>query len=146
MIAEDGGDGSLDDFKDMKLTNSKTMDKLYMKGDHSDLNLSKAEGALFKKCKTHDEVEAQLRQVFLDRFRAYKKDGLKGIAPYVRGKKEFSPGDELRGQLEAGKILPKRAPDFNKYLMNYPNDKPEVFEDSFFWVNSIIDEKDTIGT
>ncbi|KAL9190384.1 hypothetical protein ACHAXT_007595 [Thalassiosira profunda] len=145
MIAEDGGDGSLDDFKDMKLTNAKTMDKLYMKGDHSDLNLSKAEGALFKKCKTHDEVEAQLRQVFLDRFRAYKKDGLKGIAPYVRGKKEFSPGDELLGQLEAGKILPKRAPDFNKYLMNYPNDKPDVFEDSFFWVNSIIDEKkDTI--
>ena len=146
MIAEDGGDGSLDDFKGIKLRNEKVMDKLYKNAaPGSDLNLSKDEIAMFKKCKTHEEVENCLRQVFLDRFRAYKKNGLAGIKPYARSKKEFSPGDELKTQLEAGKILPKYSPVFNKYLLTYPNNKPDGVEESYFWVNSIIDEKPTIA-
>ncbi|KAL7544745.1 hypothetical protein ACHAWF_008101 [Thalassiosira exigua] len=145
MIAEDGGDGSLDDFKGIKLTNEKVMDKLYQKAaPGSDLNLSKDEIATFKKCKSHGDVENCLRQILLDRFRAYKKSGLAGIAPYARSKKEFFPGDELKNQIKAGKTLPKRAPVFNQYLLDYPNNKPEGVEDSFFWVNSIIDDKPTI--
>ena len=115
MIAEDGGDGSLEDFAGVHLSNYKVMDKLYQKAaPGSDLNLSKDEIARFKKCKTHAEVEACLRQILLERFRAYKKLGLAGIAPYARAKKEFSPGEELRGQLKAGKLLPKHAPAFAK--------------------------------
>ena len=72
MIADDGGEGSLEDFKDIKLTPS--MDKIYQKAaPGSDLNLAKDEIAMFKKCKTHEEIENCLRQVLLDRFRAYKK-------------------------------------------------------------------------
>lgn len=146
MIAEDGGDGSLDDFKGIKLTNEKVMDKLYLKAaPGSDLNLSKDEIALFKKCKTHDDVENCLRQVLLDRFRAYKKSGTAGIETYARSKKEFSAGDELLNQIKAGKILPKRSPVFNKFLLDYPNNRPDGIEESFFWVNSIIDDKPTIA-
>mmetsp|Transcript_15129 Transcript_15129/g.32070 ORF Transcript_15129/g.32070 Transcript_15129/m.32070 type:complete len:323 (-) Transcript_15129:32-1000(-) len=146
MIAVDGGDGSLEDFKGIKLTNEKVMDKLYQKAaPGSDLNLSKDEIAKFKKCKSHEEVENCLRQVLLDRFRAYKKNGLAGIAPYARSKKEFSPGNELMGQLKAGRILPKHSPAFNKYAMEYPNNKPEGADESYFWVNSIIDDKPTIA-
>lgn len=147
MIAEDGGDGSLEDFSGIKLSpNEKVMDKLYQKAaPGSDLNLSKDEIAMFKKCKSHEEVENCLRQVLLDRFRAYKKSGLAGIKPYARSKKEFSPGDELKSQLKAGKILPKRSPAFNKFALEYPNHKPEGVEESFFWVNSVIDDKPTIA-
>lgn len=146
MIAEDGGDGSLDDFKDIKLTNAKVMDKLYLKAaPGSDLNLSKDEIAMFKKCKTHEEVENCLRQVLLNRFRAYKTNGLAGIKPYARSKKEFSAGAEMKAQMKAGKILPKYSPVFNKYASEYPNNKPEGVEESFFWVNSIIDDKPTIA-
>ena len=110
MIAQDGGDGSLDDFKGIKLTNEKVMDKLYKNAaPGSDLNLSKDEITMFKKCKTHEEVENCLRRVFLDRFRAYKKNGLAGIKPYARSRKEFSPGDELKTQgsgENATKVLP----------------------------------------
>ncbi len=146
MIAEDGGDGSLEDFAGIKLSNEKVMDKLYQQAaPGSDLNLSKDEiSSKFKGCKTHEEVEQCLRQVLLDRFRAYKKHGLAGVKPYARSKKEFSPGNELRSQLEAGKILPKRSPTFNKFIMDYPKNKPEGIEESFFWVNSIIDDKPTI--
>eukprot|EP01083_Nonionella_stella_P020219 56041_1 len=146
MIAEDGGDGSLDDFAGIKLTNEKVMDKLYQKAaPGSDLNLAKDEIDMFKKCKTHEEVESCLRQVLLDRFRAYKKSGLAGIKPYARSKKEFSAGDELKCQLKAGKVLPKHSPVFNKFAIEYPDHKPDVAEESFFWVNSIIDEKPTIA-
>ena len=120
MIAEDGGDGSLEDFAAIKLSpNEKVMDKLYQKAaPGSDLNLSKDEIAMFKKCKTHEEVEQTLRQVLLDRFRAYKKSGLAGIKPYARSKKEFSAGDELKSQIKAGRVLPKYSPIFNKYAVS----------------------------
>merc|ERR1740121_464050 len=122
------------------------MDKLYQKAaPGSDLNLSKDEIARFQKCKTHAEVEALLRQVLLERFRAYKKSGLKGIAPYARSKKEFSPGDELGAQMRAGKLLPKHAPTFHKYATDYPAGRPEGVEESFFWVNSTIDDKPTVA-
>ena len=146
MIAEDGGDGSLDDFAGITLTNAKVMDKLYTNAKSgSDLNLSKDEIAMFNKCKTHEEVEQCLRQVLLDRFRAYKKNGLGGIKPYARSKKEFSPGEELKSQIAAGKLLPKYSPIFNKYASEYPNNKPDGVMESYFWVNSIIDDKPTIA-
>jgi len=146
MIAEDGGDGSLDDFKEINLTNEKVMDKLYKKAaPGSDLNLSKDEIAMFKKCSSHNQIENCLRQVLLDRFRAYKKNGLAGIAPYARSKKEFSPGAELKAQIKAGRLLPKYSPVFNRYASEYPNNKPKGAEESFFWVNNIIDEKPTIA-
>ncbi|KAL7506881.1 hypothetical protein ACHAXN_005479, partial [Cyclotella atomus] len=68
MIAEDGGDGSLDDFKGVKLNpNSDVMDKLYNDAKAgSDLNLSSDEIEAFNvlgKKASHDEIEQCLRQV-----------------------------------------------------------------------------------
>jgi hypothetical protein len=150
MIATDGGDGSLEDFADLKLSpNEATMDKLYTNAaPGSDLNLSKDEIEMFKKLgkkPTHEEIENCLRKILLERFRAYKKSGLAGIEPYARSKKEFSAGEELKNQILQGPILKKRAPVFHKYLLDYPANKPEEVEDSFFWLNSIIDDKPTIA-
>jgi hypothetical protein len=138
------------DFKDVKLNpNSDVMDKLYNDAKAgSDLNLSSDEIEAFNrlgKKASHDEIEQCLRQVLLNRFRAYKKNGLAGIAPYVRGKKDFSVGDELKHQLEVGPLLKKYSPVFWKYAMEYPNNKPDGAVESFFWVNSLIDEKPTIA-
>ena len=150
MIATDGGEGSLEDFAGIKLSpNEATMDKLYSNAaPGSDLNLSKDEIDAFKKLgkkATHEEIENCLRQILLDRFRAYKKNGLAGIKPYARSKKEFSAGEELKNQILQGPILKKRSPVFHKYALEYPNNKPEGAEESFFWVNSIIDDKPTIA-
>jgi hypothetical protein len=150
MIATDGGDGTLEDFAGVKLSPSEaTMDKLYSNAaTGSDLNLSKDEIETFKKLgkkATHEDIENCLRQVLLDRFRAYKKNGLAGIQPYSRRKNEFSAGEELKNQILHGPILKKRAPAFHEYALNYPNKKPEEAVESFFWVNSIIDDKPTIA-
>ena len=150
MIATDGGDGTLEYFAGIKLSpNEVTMDKLYSNAaPGSDLNLSKDEIETFKKLgkkATHEEIENCLRQVLLDRFRAYKKNGLAGIKPYARSKKEFSAGEELKNQILHGPILKKRSPTFYKYALDYPNNKPEREEESLFWVNSVIDDKPTIA-
>lgn len=81
MIAEDGGEGSLEDFAGVKLDpNGDVMDKLYHDAKAgSDLNLSTEEINMFKqldKKASHERIEQCLRQVLLDRFRAYKKNGL----------------------------------------------------------------------
>lgn len=150
MIAQDGGDGSLEDFAGVRLDpNGDSMDKLYHDAKAgSDLNLSKDEIEMFQKLgkkASHDEIEQCLRHVLLNRFRAYKKNGLAGISPYARGKKDFSVGDEVKHQLEVGPLLKKYSPVFWKYAMDYPNNKPEGAVESFFWVNSIIDDKPTIA-
>lgn len=146
MIAEDGGDGSLDDFSGIILSNEKVMEKLYRSAAKgSDLNLAKDEIAMFKKCTSHEEVEHCLRQILLDRFRAYKANGLAGIKPYARGMKEFSTAEELKSQIQADSTPPTRSELFNKYVMEYPNNPPAGVEESFFWVNSIIDNKPTIA-
>ena len=150
MIAEDCGDGSLEDFAGVKLDpNSNVMDKLYHDAKAgSDLNLSSDEIKMFKQLgnkATHNEIEQCLRRVLLNRFREYKKKGLTGIPSYARSKKEFSVGDELKHQLEVGPILKKYSPVFWKYAIEYPNNKPDGAVESFFWVNSLIDDKPTIA-
>lgn len=146
MIATDGGDGCLSDFDGLKLSNSSVMDKLYKKAaPGSDLNLSKVEIAKFKGLKSHEDIETCLKSVLLARFRSYKKSGLAGMAPYARSKKDFSVSDEVKRMVEAGKLLHKHAPRFQKLLLEYPNSAPSDMEESFFWVNSTIDEKPTIA-
>eukprot|EP00956_Cyclotella_meneghiniana_P020172 scaffold35253_cov97-Cyclotella_meneghiniana.AAC.1 len=136
MIAEDGGDGSLEDFAGVKLDpNSDVMDKLYHDAKAgSDLNLSTEEINKFKqldKKASHEQIEQCLRQA--------------GISSYARGKKDFSVGQELKHQLEVAPILKKKAPVFWKYVLDYPDSKPDVSIESFFWVNSLIDDKPTIA-
>ena len=167
MIAVDGGLGSMDDFSCMKLSNySKVMNKLYKAASPgSDLNLSKEEIFMFQQRK--EDVEKCLHQVLLDRYRAYKQYGLKGIQPYARSSRNnFYPGEELRAQIEAGWIIPETSSSvkglsssggqssssssssssiFTKYALDYPNNPPQDVEESFFWVTSIIDGIPTIA-
>lgn len=146
MIAVDGGMGSLGDFKGIKLSNGRSVDKLYRSASPgSNLNLSEDEIPIFANCTTHDEVEEALRRILLDRYRAYRRHGLGGIKPYARSRNKFSPGDELRSQVVADRILPERSPAFRVYAMEYPNNPPVGSVESYFWVNSIIDGMPTIS-
>lgn len=154
MIAVDCGLGSIDDFS-FKLSNySKIMmNKLYKSASPgSDLNLSQEEIVMFQNRK--EDVEICLHQVLLDRYRAYKQYGLKGIQPYARSSTtNFYPGVELHAQIEAGWILPEtvkglsgqQSSIFIKYALDYPNDPPKDVAESFFWVTSFIDRIPTIA-
>ena len=101
----------------------------------SDMNLSHAEYqamAGLDKMAERSEVEVKLRELMVNRLKAYQKNGLAGIAPYDRGDgKTLAGGDELKSatQAQAEMGLKKLAPDFYEVLSGYPAAKPskEVF-------------------
>lgn len=62
-----------------------------------------------------------------------------------RGQRLFRPGDELKHQIEMASILERESSSFHRHLIDYPNARPEGLDESFFWVNSVLDEKPTVA-
>jgi len=112
----------------------------------NDLNLSieemntfhalKDSGSLLKRV-----VEDKLREMLFTRYKSYRLKGLAGILPYARLKdKQYNPGDDLLQTSKVAKILKRESPIFYRTLVNYPNNRPEGLEESFSWVNFVMDD------
>jgi hypothetical protein len=109
------------------------------------LNLSKAEFDSFHGCKTKDELETKFRQMLTDRFNDYRQKGLEGIGPYQRSRESYESGKELRLKTEKSEIVKKVSPAFYKYLLEYPNSKPDGLKgETYSWINFTIDGKPTL--
>jgi hypothetical protein len=146
-------DGSLD-FSSLKFLPSKSAKdtvKAYLNCSGGDtLNLSEEEMAMFhaldKKHATQEQVEGVLQKVLRQRLEAYQQQGLEAIAPYQRKNgKYYHPGQELREKTSQLAAAIRVAPDFIKYLLEYPNHKPTGVQDTFGWINFNIDDKPTIA-
>lgn len=136
------------DFEGVKLDDKKnTMKQSYINASPgSDLNLSQEEIDSFNNLNDTEQVEDQFRSMLLDRYRAYRKSGLDGIAPYRRkGGKDYQPNQDLKRKVELATILKREAPDFHRHLYDYPNHKPEGLEESFYWMNNDVDDKPTVA-
>jgi hypothetical protein len=80
----------------------------------------------------------------LQRWRAYRKNGLKGIATYDRGDgTEANPGGELRKATLDSKVLTRYFPELYKALLNYPSRLPVGAEEKFFWLNREVQGRPT---
>ena len=142
------GNGLIQDFDGVKLdSNNDVMKKTYLNASPgSDLNLSQEEINAFNNLNGTGEVEEQFRSMLLDRYRAYRKNGLSGIPPYRRsGGKDYHPSDDLRHKVELATIVKREAPEFHRYLDEYPNAQPGGFEESFCWMNFDVDAKPTVA-
>jgi hypothetical protein len=118
----------------------------------ADLNLSAAESAQFHALNSNnnakvEDVEQTLRKVLAHRLEEYQQKGLEGIAPYQRGKSTFEPGKELLERCQKLQVLHKHAPEFAKYIIEYPNSKPATgqIQESFTMMNFNIDDKPTFS-
>jgi hypothetical protein len=141
------GEGSLEDFDRLDLeTNANDLNKAYLNASPgTELNLSQEEIEAFNKLNDAGLVVKQFREMLLDRYRAYRKNGLSGIAPYRRnGGKEYDPSKDLKRKTELAQILKKEAPHFHRHLSEYPNAAPDGLEESLSWINSEIDAKPTV--
>ena len=61
-----------------------------------------------------------IRELLLGRYRAYTKQGLAGIEPYKRGKKNVNIGNELKVTTETLDIVEDHLPEYYNNLLNYP--------------------------
>jgi hypothetical protein len=143
------GEGILADFEKAALQPSPDKEaKRYLNAEPGDsLNLSEREIAAFQALKTKGgdaasvkSVEQLLRETLLARLRAYRMNGLAGIAPYQRGRSvQLSAGNELLRATKESVYLAKYLPALHDVLMNYPAAKEKVkkdkFEESFYWYN-----------
>ncbi|MEI6335965.1 MAG: hypothetical protein WCS87_15500, partial [Methylococcaceae bacterium] len=83
-----------------------------------------------------DAASQVYRKILLQRWQAYRKNGLKGIATYDRGNgTEANPGGELRIATHNSKILARYFPELYKAWLNYPAALPAGTEETFFWRN-----------
>jgi hypothetical protein len=81
-----------------------------------------------------DAASQAFRKILLQRWQAYRKNGLKGIAAYDRGNgTEANPGGELRTATLDSKVLVRYFPELYQAWLNYPAAMPAGAEEAFFW-------------
>ena len=84
------------------------------------------------------------RKILLQRWQAYRKNGLKGIATYDRGNgSEANPGGELRTATQDSKVLARYFPELYKAWLNYPAALPAGAEETFIWRNRQVESRPT---
>ncbi len=107
------------------------------------LNLSAAEIDRFRKASDAGAVNAELQAMLKGRYEAYRRDGLKGIAPYARGgSKTVSPGEELAQAIN--EALPgDHLPDYRKALLNYPADPLPEMKQRFYLYRQQVEDRPT---
>lgn len=83
-----------------------------------------------------DAVGGAVRKILLERYRAYRNQGLAGIAPYQRGSgKARDAGGELRAASRAARAQEVFAPAFYSLLLDYPKNRPKGLEENFYWIH-----------
>ena len=99
------------------------------------LNLSAGEIAAFNALRGAPTaaVEQRLRQMLLDRYRAYRAEGLRAIAPYDRGNHVSDVAEELRRADDAAAELKRHLPDLQQQLIAYPQPVAATLEQRFRW-------------
>ena len=133
-----------DEFSGIALSAKETQElKIFSRAKAGDkLNLSAVEIEQFKKAGNDlVAVNTVLRTMLKTRYEAYRRDGLKGIAPYVRGKDEsVSAGAELQLAInETMGIVPRQ--DFFQALLAYPADPLPGVEHRFYWYKQIVEDR-----
>ena len=84
------------------------------------------------------------RKILWQRWQAYRKNGLKGIATYDRGNgSEANPGGELRTATQDSKVLARYFPELYKAWLNYPAALPAGAEETFIWRNRQVESRPT---
>ena len=80
-------------------------------------------------------ASALMRKILLDRYHAYRKDGLGGIAPYSRSsRKKVSAGDELRITTETFAPFEGDFPGYYHVMAGYPKAEDECCEHGVRWL------------
>jgi hypothetical protein len=91
-----------------------------------------------------EAVNVEHSSILIDRYLAYRKKGLSGIPPYVRGGgKVADPAKELVGVVERSTLIKKAVPDFYRAFRNYPKDTAENVENHFLLMKLMAENRPT---
>lgn len=88
-------------------------------------------------------VSQHYRGILLQRWQAYRKDGLAGISPYARDGADANPAKELHTATVSSKLFAGYFPDLYKAWLNHPNELPSGAEEQFYWLNRKVEDRPT---
>ena len=83
------------------------------------------------------------REILLQRWSAYRKSGLSGIAVYSRDNGKADPAAELRNDAINSKAWAQYFPELQQAWLNYPAILPANTTEQFFWVNRNVEDRPT---
>ncbi len=88
-------------------------------------------------------VSQHYQQILLQRWQAYRKQGLAGIASYARTGVDAKPADELRTAASSSKLLAHLPSILQQAWLKYPTQLPPATEERFFWLNRQVEDRPT---
>lgn len=95
-------------------------------------------GAYATRAAAIEAMSEVIREILLDRYTAYRRQGIDGLAPYWIGpSKEIHPSAELISATEELTLLKKRFPDYYDGLRFYPSEQPGGVVHQFFWAKQM---------
>ena len=83
------------------------------------------------------------REFLLQRFAAYRKNGLSGIAAYSRAEGIADPAEELRTDAINSKAWAQYFPELQQAWLNYPAPLPANTSEQFLWLNCRVENGPT---
>ena len=82
------------------------------------------------------EVNQFVQKLALQRLLLYQEQGGRILGAVYNDKKEqVNVADQFKYMLSYAKALPQHLPEFNNYLVNYPDAKAANVESTFYWDN-----------
>ncbi len=80
-----------------------------------------------------EQVNRYVRSKFLDHLLAYQQNGNKALGVYQDKNDTADVSQRFESLLSYVTVLPQHLPDFNRYLIDYPQAKPSGVYDFFYW-------------
>ena len=137
----------LDDFKNFSFHSGSDEANLFLEtAPGSQFNLSTQEFETIHQVDftITDAASQAYQKILLKRWQDYRKNGLKGIAPYDRGNgAEANPESELLIATKSNKVLPLYFPELYNAWINYPAALPVGAEETFMWRNRQVEGRPT---
>ena len=82
----------------------------------------------------NEQVNQLLQKLALSRLQEYQKEGDHIFGPVYNDKgQQVNVADHFEYMLSYYQVLPKDLPDFNKYILDYPNAKMPNVQNTFRW-------------
>ena len=80
-----------------------------------------------------DQVNQMVQKLALDRLLAYQQEGNAALGMYNDKEHPTDVASQFQYILSYTRVLPERLPEFYRYLLSYPLEKPTNVEDLFYW-------------
>ncbi|WFP52272.1 hypothetical protein PL263_09655 [Methylomonas sp. EFPC3] len=150
-----GPNPSSDSFKKFAFTDKQLDEaKAFLAAEAGDeFNLSKAEldrlNSLQPQLEDADDktllktANQTYREFLLQRLLAYKKNGLNGIAAYIRDGGSADPAAELRTDAVNSKAWARYFPELQQAWLTYPAALPANTTEQFIWLNRRVEDRPT---